>query len=259
MARQSWVYGQLYDTGYGFPAMIQGYSERVYGELYEITDDVLGHIDVLEGYEGPNQNNHYDRIEQTVYTDQGQHLAYTYVYSYEQTSLLEKIILGDWKVHQLINPHRAIKYFAYGSCMDDRRIKKAGMFDHFLAYSERGIVSGFKLAFSRRSSDGGRADIIESLEHEVEGIVYNVNHEALDYLYGREGVNNQIYRPTVIDIKMGGKLHTDLLTFVVIDKNDEVAPPPWYLEEMIRGGTGILSEPYLSKLKEHVKTISDDI
>lgn len=253
LAKQSWTFGKLYDTGYGFPAIVQDPNECVYGELYEVSDDVMGHIDVLEGYRGENQNNHYDRIQHTVYTDQSQHQAYVYVYSSQQTNSFREISLGDWKIYQLMNQGSPIRYFAYGSCMDVQRIQRDRMLDHFQAYSKRGVVSNYKLAFTRRSVDGGRADIVESSGHKVEGIVYKIDDEALDYLYKREGVNLKIYRPTVIDVEMNGKLCKDVLTFVVIDKETEVAPPAWYLKEIIRGGTGTLSEQYLSEIKNLLK------
>ncbi|WP_096200037.1 gamma-glutamylcyclotransferase family protein [Bacillus sp. FJAT-45350] len=38
ISRQCWTNGILYDTGNGYAAMLPSPSQKVYGELYEVTD-----------------------------------------------------------------------------------------------------------------------------------------------------------------------------------------------------------------------------
>jgi gamma-glutamylcyclotransferase (GGCT)/AIG2-like uncharacterized protein YtfP len=116
--------GRLYDTGYGFPAMIQTSGERVNGELYRVTPDILKRLDALEGYYGEGRNNHYDRVLQTITTDKGHIEAYVYVYPEDKVNGMEYIEFGDWKFYRLQKCDSGIMYFAYGSCMDDERFKE---------------------------------------------------------------------------------------------------------------------------------------
>ena len=45
------VAGRLYDTGVGYPAMVEPLSEKdiVSGEVYAVTTDVLERLDIVEG------------------------------------------------------------------------------------------------------------------------------------------------------------------------------------------------------------------
>jgi gamma-glutamylcyclotransferase (GGCT)/AIG2-like uncharacterized protein YtfP len=50
IAEQCWTDGDLYDTGYGYPAMKQTPNSRLFGELYTVTEEDLKRLDQLEGY-----------------------------------------------------------------------------------------------------------------------------------------------------------------------------------------------------------------
>ncbi|MBM7573359.1 gamma-glutamylcyclotransferase family protein [Aquibacillus albus] len=97
VAKKCWIYGKLYDVGCGYPAVTTGDNQtRVYGELYKVTDQELAQLDILEDYEENGNNNEYERIEQTVFTETGTFSAYVYIYSKEQVSGLREISSGDW-------------------------------------------------------------------------------------------------------------------------------------------------------------------
>ena len=38
---QAWTFGQLFDTPYHFPVLYESPNNKIYGELYEITEDEL--------------------------------------------------------------------------------------------------------------------------------------------------------------------------------------------------------------------------
>ncbi|RSK27625.1 gamma-glutamylcyclotransferase [Bacillus sp. HMF5848] len=251
LAEQCWTDGALFDTGYGYPAMKQSQLDRVYGELYAVSDADLKRLDHLEGYIPGGTNNLYERIEQTVYTDKGSFTAFVYVAS--NSSLVKKHILsGDWKLYQFENSHSKIVYFAYGSCMDDVRFKKQNVHHYFQNVIGSGKLHGYTLRFTRKALDGGRADIVEE-GGVVEGKLYDITADALDYLYGREGVKAGCYRPAFIEVEYNGLLLKNVLTFTVVDKEAETAPPDHYMQEIIRGGTGYVSEQYLMVLQTYVK------
>lgn len=253
LAEQSWTYGELYDTGEGYPAMKCSVRNKVYGELYSMNEEQLRTLDQLEDYAGPGKDNLYDRHKQTVYTDIGSHNAYVYTISPDHENLLRnKIDLGDWKIYHSFKQTPTFFYFAYGSCMDHERFNLDHVADYFQNVSGVGILDGYQLRYTRMVSDGGRADIVEE-GGVVEGIVYEVPEEALSYLYRREGVKYKSYRPALIDVKIEGQLKKNVLTFIVVNKDKETAPPLDYAIEIIRGGSGFLSESYINKLKRQLK------
>lgn len=253
-ARQAWTKGRLYDTGFGFPAMATNSTEKVYGEVYEVTTHQLHRLDLLEGYNGKEASNHYERIMQTVHTDFGSVEAYVYVYLPHQVTDLQPIPFGDWKCHRFLHEEK-LYYFAYGSCMDDERFQLAGVKNKFTNVVGCGVADNYTLAYTRQAADGGRADMSENTPGTtVEGKVYEIDQEALRYLYRREGVNANIYRPAFIDININGHLHKDALTFLVIDKEEEVAPPVHYATEILRGASGFVSDHYYHKLQADLLT-----
>lgn len=91
-----WTYGELHDTGLGYPAIKEHPSFKVFGEIYEIDDDQLKLVDELEDYEEGGENNLYDRIKTTVYTNEGETEVFVYL---GRNTLFEKsnwIESGDW-------------------------------------------------------------------------------------------------------------------------------------------------------------------
>ncbi|MDQ0221241.1 gamma-glutamylcyclotransferase [Peribacillus cavernae] len=255
LAEQSWTNGQLFETNYGLPFLEASLEGRVYGELYLVNQAQLEKLDrLLERYKGHGQEIHYDRVKKTVQTDTGSHQAYVYMLPKKGNKPgLALIAGGDWRVHQLLKESVDFLYFAYGSCMDHERFEQSGHAHHFQKIKGCGILDGYHLRFTRRSvNGGGRADIVEE-QGTVEGKVYEVNAKSLPYLCQREGVLAGYYRPALIDLTINGMTVENVLTFVVIKKEAEIAPPLDYLNEIFRGARGYLSESYLTQLKEQLK------
>ncbi|WP_413299801.1 gamma-glutamylcyclotransferase [Bacillus sp. 1P10SD] len=182
VSRQCWTYGTLYDTGFGYPAMVKSTHNRVYGELYEVTPQQLERLDRLEGYEREGKNNLYERMTQVVHTDFDTAEAYVYTYpSSKRMGKSDKITFGDWKCHRYLQQNDLL-YFAYGSCMDYERFKLAGVNHQFERVLGCGTAMNYSLAYTRKARDGGRADLIESNEN-TEGKIYHISSGALSYLY----------------------------------------------------------------------------
>jgi len=253
VAQQCWTNGQLYDTTEVFPALKQSTKGRVYGELYIVDKQKLQQLDRLEDYNGPGQKNLYKRIKQQVYTDNGALEAFVYTITTDYLNILvRQIDHGDWCMQHSFVENPTFYYFAYGSCMDDERFRLDGVHQFFQNKKGVGILEGYRLRYTRKVSDGGRADIVEE-GGVVEGIVYEVPGACLSYLYRREGVKYKSYRPALIDVIVNGQILKNVLTFLVVNKEKEMAPPIEYAKEIIRGGTGILSDEYIEKLKQQLK------
>lgn len=238
--------GGLVDTGFGFPAMTSSMDGLVNGELYEVGIEELLRVDVLEGFYGPGDSrNYYERIRIDVQTDKG--VIESWAYIHEKPVQGQVIPYGDWKLYRMCEG-RNILYFAYGSCMDLKRIEEAGVADWFTQVVGRGILNNCNLQFTRRTDDGGRADLVETGGY-TEGKLYYIPKQALSgYLYGREGVTGNIYRPIVITVQGENGQSYDALTFVVVNKQEEDVPPNWYMEEILRGASPIVSKGYYLSL-----------
>jgi gamma-glutamylcyclotransferase (GGCT)/AIG2-like uncharacterized protein YtfP len=251
IGEQAWTHGLLYDTGLGYPAMIGNEYGKVYGELYLVNDEQLAQLDMLEGYYGPGGNNLYDRKTRMIFHDKGKQEAFAYIVAYQKEHMLKKEINGgDWKVSRLLRQN-SILYFAYGSCMDDARFKKANVHHYFQKVMGRGVMNGYSLLFTRKSSDGGRADIVEG-GGVVEGKLYEIPLTSLEYLFKREEVKSGCYRPTLIDLVVNNKPIKNVFTFTVVEKQEETKPPGHYIEEILRGANGFVSEEYYLWLKEKI-------
>jgi gamma-glutamylcyclotransferase (GGCT)/AIG2-like uncharacterized protein YtfP/cation transport regulator ChaC len=247
---QAWAEGRLYDTGKGYPAMKEG-EGRVYGEIYKINDALLHKLDDIEDFIEGREENLYNRQLQEVNTDQGPVEAFVY-YGLGEKMFQNEVSSGDWKVHQFIKekPER-ILYFAYGSCMDDARFKLAEVDHHFKICLGAGALKGYSMRYLFKVEDGGRGDIIED-GGTMEGIVYDVPQEAVEYLFTREGVAPGWYRAAFVDVTIGKTVYKDVLTFIVKTKFDEVQPPEHYAREILRGSLPHVSAAYHSKLQQQL-------
>lgn len=82
----------------------------------------------------------------------------------------------------------------------------------------------------------------------MEGKIYHISRDTLTYLYRREGVAAHIYRPAFIDVTIDGKTYRNVLTFLVVDKAGEVAPPMHYVTKILRGAKGFVNDSNYQKL-----------
>lgn len=251
VTRQAWLKGKLIDTGKDYPALLLGSNDRVYGEIYEVNNELLKTLDELEGFTGQGKKNHYERCEQVISSDLGEFKALVYFYP-KEVSDSPVVPFGDWRLKKLLDQGTPL-YFAYGSCMDYERIELAGKIAEFKTLG-LGSLHDYELQFTVRADDGGRADIVETPGQHVQGIVYDITDQALEYLYEREGVYIGKYRPAVVDVEYNNRV-LPMLTFIVIDKLDEVAPPDHYLNEILRGGKPHLSETYLKNIELRVNRL----
>jgi gamma-glutamylcyclotransferase (GGCT)/AIG2-like uncharacterized protein YtfP/cation transport regulator ChaC len=255
LVKQAWVYGKLFDTKHGYPVMKEHNEEKVFGELYEVTDNQLTAIDHLEGFQTGNSDNLYERKKVTVYDDNGEvSEALTYTTGRSLADSTDVIPFGDWRVYRYVR-EETIYYFAYGSCMDDRRFKLAKVDQHFRKVIGSGRLQGYGFRFSRSSKDGGKADLIVENSEFVEGIIYEVPIEAVDYLYEREGVYVEAYRPVIVSVYMNDGRNVDVLTFIGITKSKESKPTDVYADEILTGADKLLSTSYVEGLRRRINLL----
>lgn len=245
VAEQSWVNGTLWDTGKGYPAaVLEDGGPRVYGELYRLEDGAVAELEELARQRG------MERRDVQVGTDRGNMAAVAFVLGAEAVGDdFEKIGLGDWKVHRRMDT-LPLLYFAYASCLDTERFQLAGVDGHFQEIAGLGVLHGYALRFTYLAGDGaGRADVVEE-GGAVEGKVYRIGQEARDYLWVREGVATEGYRPAFITVEMNGEQH-EALTFLVVHKSPaDIPPPAHYVKEILRGAEGFVTPEYYEFLQK---------
>lgn len=89
--QKAWTVGTLYDTGYGFPAIVLKGKTRIVGEVLTVDDDAFRSMDRLEGYP-----NFYRRERRQVnLVGGGRVLAWVYVMN-RLPEGAKVIAGGDW-------------------------------------------------------------------------------------------------------------------------------------------------------------------
>lgn len=229
------------------PAAVLEDESYICGELYEADSLCIHKLDQF--FQG------YHKQTVLVETDAGIKKALIYFRNKSECSGFQKISSGDWKEHQMISKSQhPVYYFAYGSCMDNARFQKAGV-DHFFQDPVgRAVLKGYTTRFTLKREDGSRADMMED-GGTTEGVLYRIPFSALSYLYKREGVESLTYRPAFVDVEAGGRRYTDCLTFLVLQKEAEIAPPQHYQIEIERGAEMYLSPGFAEKLKRHMNSL----
>lgn len=147
-------------------------------------------------------------------------------------------------------------YFAYGSCMCPVDLKRTlGENTHSFVVGPATLKS-YRLGFNRRSvrRNCGVLDIVKDPTASVEGVLYRLPLRLSDTLDEREEVPQGGYRREIINVFCNQQMHTNVRTYVVVDKlSKELAPNDWYFNVVIRGAiTCGLPEEYCWKLFDHM-------
>ncbi len=132
----------------------------------------------------------------------------------------------------------AFYYFAYGSCMCPVDLKRSlGENTHPYVIGPatlKGYRLGFYCYYPRRNC--GVLDVVTDAASSVEGVLYRLPWRLSDRLDEREDVGNNCYRHEMVEVCCGGKLYSNVRTYVVVNKlSEEVAPNDWYFNVVMRG------------------------
>jgi gamma-glutamylcyclotransferase len=117
-------------------------------------------------------------------------------------------------------------YFAYGSNMDEARMRKRCPSARFLF---KGRLPGFRLDFTRFSTTNqcGAADIIPDSSATVWGVVYHINDEHKPALEKAEGVPVRAYEQATLSVHPDGDdaQHIKVITYAVVTKETPCPKP----------------------------------
>ena len=129
-------------------------------------------------------------------------------------------------------------YFAYGSNMDEQRVKEANRCPnaHFIFNA---VLPGYRLVFTRHTDAGtGEADVLLDPACFVWGVVYDITDSDRRQLDAREVVAGRTYRPKEVLVHPHGdrEQRVMVLTYTVSDPAGTQQPPSReYLGYLLRG------------------------
>ncbi|SDH53115.1 gamma-glutamylcyclotransferase family protein [Alteribacillus bidgolensis] len=145
-------------------------------------------------------------------------------------------------------------YFAYGSCMNVRDIKRTVDAKPVGAAVLKDYRFGYR-AYSK-ARKGGVADIIPETGNEVEGILFEVpdfkgldKREGHPHFYERIEVNVQLLET---------KEWVKAKTYSVVEKSEVDIAPFAYYSSLIIEGAKELTEEYQQKIKVLTKKLQND-
>lgn len=129
-------------------------------------------------------------------------------------------------------------YFAYGSNMDEQRVKAANRCPN-ARFIFSAVLPGHRLVFTRSGdADTCAADAIPDPISVVWGVVYDIMDSDRRQLDTREGVGIRAYRPREVLVHPHGDMEQRVmvLTYSATDSADLQRPPSReYLDHLLRG------------------------
>jgi len=149
-------------------------------------------------------------------------------------------------------------YFAYGSNMDETRMRKRCPSAQFMSTAR---LPGFCLAFTRYSMNNrcGAADVIPEPDGAVWGVVYQIKDEDRAALDKAEGVAVHAYKPIPVEVFPEGENARPIkaLTYVVVKKEEPHPKPSAEYKAMLVNGAKAWKLPadYIAEL-EKIETAS---
>jgi len=129
-------------------------------------------------------------------------------------------------------------YFAYGSNMDEQRVKAANRCPN-ARFIFNAVLPGYRLVFARGVDAGTcAADAVPDPASLVWGVVYDITDADRRQLDAREGVSGRAYRPKEVLVHPHGDIEQRVmvLTYAARDPADRQQPPSReYLDHLLRG------------------------
>ena len=140
-------------------------------------------------------------------------------------------------------------YFAYGSCMNLKDIRRTTPAEFVSAAT----LFDYRLAFTRYSSGrkGGVADVVKASGDYVEGVLFKIHDlKALDI---REGAPYCYKRRKVKVLVHDSETFVNVWTYEVVNKEPyEIEPSAYYKKLIEEGAKQFLSKEYRADLKANL-------
>lgn len=183
-----------------------------------------------------------ERIKDSTITD--------YIYNPHQA----RLVLAATAQPPSLKATEAIKYFAYGSNMSSERLRERTPLARAFVV---GKVSGYRLAFHKRSSGSAKADayFTGNKADEVWGVVFEIDKGEKFDLDNAEGLHHG-YEEKSVDVETErGKVAA--VMYYATDIDPELLPYSWYVRHAVVGAREhALPEEYIEFI-QRVPQIED--
>jgi gamma-glutamylcyclotransferase len=141
-----------------------------------------------------------------------------------------------------------VKYFAYGSNLDTKRMIERGV---VFTSRQFGILKDYKLVFNKKSSKNnlkeGYANIVKSKGSIVEGGIYEITEESVLLLDKYESFPKHYIRE-YIDIEASDRTIRCIVYVATTDKvMDDLKPSKEYFSKILEG-KDLFTEEYYNNL-----------
>jgi gamma-glutamylcyclotransferase (GGCT)/AIG2-like uncharacterized protein YtfP len=219
---------EMYDLG-SYPGVVKG-DGIIWGEVYEINEDLLKTLDEVEDYKG-KEDDLYTRYKTRVFFDQKRkyYLDGVYIYVYNQDiSYRDKIESGDYSAY--VGMPRVINYFAYAENTNIKILKERGV--EKILKEINAILYGYSIIFNIKCKYGYCANLKEDPNGKVCGYIYLMNEDDLNSLDKAEEHLIKYFRET----------------FKVVDENGKEYFASAYVSDY-KEGIGTPKEEYLNAIK----------
>ncbi|MBF0226054.1 MAG: gamma-glutamylcyclotransferase [Desulfobacterales bacterium] len=227
--------GNLYDLG-DYPGIKDG-ENIIIGELYEINDETLSKLDVVEDYNEDDINSSLfvrKKINACEFSEGRMVEVFAYYYNHEVDDR-KFIAHGDYRRYLLEKEGNDQFVIAYGSNMSSKRLSdRVGKLDEY----KKGYIEGFKLVFNKKSDDKNTsyANIKYTGKDKCPCIAWKLSRAQVETLDGFEEVPSHYLRITVPMQEQNGR---ELIAQVYIASPDSIAeriqPEEWYLKHIQDG------------------------
>jgi len=146
-----------------------------------------------------------------------------------------------------------VKYFAYGSNLDTKRMIERGV---VFTSRQFGILKDYKLVFNKKSSKNnfkeGYANIIKSKGSVVEGGIYEITEESISLLDKYEGYPTH-YSREYLDIEVSDRTIRCIVYVANSEKLQEgLKPSKEYFSKILEGKDLFTEEYYNNLIKTEV-------
>jgi len=143
-----------------------------------------------------------------------------------------------------------VKYFAYGSNLDSKRMIERGV---VFTSRQFGILKDYKLVFNKKSSKNnfkeGYANVVKSKGSIVEGGIYEITEESISLLDKYEGYPTH-YSREYIDIEASDRTIRCIVYVATSEKLQEGLKPSKEYFSKILEGKDLFTEEYFNNLNK---------
>ena len=223
---------KMYDLG-SYPGVVRG-EGVIYGEVYEIDNEIIALLDKVEDYRG-RPDDLYVREKTKVYFDDRRRysLSDVYIYVYNQDiSGRDQIEEGDYSKY--VRMPVILNYFAYAENTNEDILKQRGL--KTILKKINTIAKGYRMIFNIPCRWGYCANLVEDPSGKICGYIYVMLEDELNAL---DKAENHLVKYMREVVKVEDEEGKEYYAYAYVSSDKELKGKP--------------SEEYLNLIKQGLK------